>query len=115
KRAVALVKVAREVAAGRVDLAAPGPDWERLARIPEIGSWTLEMTALTGCGRLDQLPAGDLGFIKLVGRLASGGDPKARASEQEVRDLFARFGRWRGLAGAYALRAAGVSKSPVLR
>ena len=30
------------------------------------------MLALTGQGRLDQLPAGDLGYFKLVGRLAGG-------------------------------------------
>ena len=48
----------------------------------------------------------------LVGRLLSAGDPWARASEQQVRDFFARFGRWQGLAAGYALRAAG-SVSPL--
>ena len=116
-RAIALVKVAREVAAGRieVDNLDPGVQeagWRRLRAIPGIGSWTVEILALTGQGRLDQIPAGDLGLIKLVGRLLSGGDPWARAEEQQVRDFFARFGRWQGLAASYALRAAG-SISPL--
>ena len=37
------------------------------------------MLALHGQGRHDQVPAGDLGLLKLVGRPLSGGDPRARA------------------------------------
>ncbi len=117
-RSVALVKVAREAAAGRVGLDSADPavqesGWRRLRTIPGIGSWTVEILALTGQGRLDQIPAGDLGLIKLVGRLLSGGDPWARADEQQVRDFFARFGRWQGLAASYALRVGGQIKSPI--
>jgi 3-methyladenine DNA glycosylase/8-oxoguanine DNA glycosylase len=119
KRAVALSRVSRAVALGRVDLESLDPavqeaGWRRLASIPNIGSWTIEMTALTGQGRIDQVPAGDLGFLKLAGRLASGGDPHARGTESEVRALFARFGEWKGLAGAYALRSGGMLKRPLL-
>lgn len=111
-RSVALIKVAREVAAGRVQLDSTDPEtqeagWRRLRKIPGIGSWTVEILALTGQGRLDQIPAGDLGLIKFVGRMLSGGDPYARADEQQVRDFFARFGRWQGLAASYALRVSG--------
>jgi 3-methyladenine DNA glycosylase/8-oxoguanine DNA glycosylase len=119
-RAVALVKVAREVAAGRVDLshaadtATQEQGWRRLRKIPGIGAWTVEMLAVVGQGRLDQIPAGDLGFIKLVGRLLSGGDPYARASEEQVRQFFARFGEWRALAGVYAYASGGgAGKVPV--
>jgi 3-methyladenine DNA glycosylase/8-oxoguanine DNA glycosylase len=118
-RALALIRVARAVAAGRVDLGSDDPSvqeagWRRLLAIPGIGPWTIEMMALSAQRRLDQLPAGDLGLIKLVGRLRSGGDPRARASEQEVRDFFARFGRWQGLAASYALRAGGVPVNAVV-
>ncbi|MCW2953432.1 MAG: 3-methyladenine glycosylase/8-oxoguanine glycosylase-like protein [Conexibacter sp.] len=107
RRAIALVRVAREVARGRVDLydADHEAGWRRLRAIPEIGSWTLETLALLGQGRYDQLPAGDLAYRKLVGRLLTG-DPRARVEEDEVRGYFARFAPWSGLAGAYALRAA---------
>jgi 3-methyladenine DNA glycosylase/8-oxoguanine DNA glycosylase len=117
-RALALVKVAREVARGRVDLDSRDPStqadgWRRLRGISGIGSWTVEVLALVGQGRLDQIPAGDLGLIKLVGRLLSGGDPYARATEQQVRDHFARFGRWQGLAASYALRSSGVGVNAI--
>jgi 3-methyladenine DNA glycosylase/8-oxoguanine DNA glycosylase len=112
-RATTLVRAAREVASGRAQL--DGPDvergWERLRRIKGIGSWTLQMLALTGQGRLDQLPAADLAYLKLVGRMRSGGDPRARATEDEVMDLFAPYGPWAGLAGLHALRAGGVGAS----
>ena len=106
-RAVALVRVAREVALGRVDLYGSDHEagWRRLRAIRGIGSWTLQMLALTGQGRLDQLPAGDLNYLKFVGRLRSGGDPWARATEDEVMELFAPYAPWAGLAGLHALRS----------
>jgi len=129
KRALALRRAAREVAAGRVALAAPAqavaappgdsppavappadappvdaPDFARLLAIPEIGTWTVEMLALHGLGRLDVVPAGDLGFLKLVGRLTTG-RPKAIADEAEVRGFFAPYAPYAGLAGAYLIRA----------
>jgi 3-methyladenine DNA glycosylase/8-oxoguanine DNA glycosylase len=104
-RAIALVRVAREVARGRVDLQSGEHErgWRRLRAIPGIGSWTVEMLALHGQGRHDQVPAGDVGLLKLVGRLLSGGDPYARAQEHEVREFFAPYGEWAGLAAAHLI------------
>jgi 3-methyladenine DNA glycosylase/8-oxoguanine DNA glycosylase len=104
-RAIVLVRVAREVARGRLDLHSADHErgWQRLRRIPGIGPWTVEMLALRGQGRHDQLPAGDLGLLKLAGRLLSGGDPYARADEQQVREMFAPYGEWAGLAAAHML------------
>jgi DNA-3-methyladenine glycosylase II len=118
KRALALRKAAREVAAGRVALArgagaagappreagAAGAGFARLLAIPEIGMWTVEMVALHGLGRLDVVPAGDLGYLKLVGRLTTG-RPKAIADEAEVRGFFAPYAPWAGLAASYLIRA----------
>ena len=73
--------------------------------MPEIGRWTVEMLAAHGQGRYDVLPAGDLGYLKLVGRITTG-HPKARATEEEVRGFFAPYGEWKGLAGMYTLAAA---------
>jgi 3-methyladenine DNA glycosylase/8-oxoguanine DNA glycosylase len=119
RRAIALARVARQVAMGRIDLENPDPaaqerSWQKLMAIPDIGSWTVEMVALTGQQRVDQAPAGDLGFLKLAGALASGGDPRARGSEEDVRRLFARFGEWKGLASAYALRSSGTTRAAIL-
>jgi 3-methyladenine DNA glycosylase/8-oxoguanine DNA glycosylase len=110
-RSLALRRAAHEVAQGRVDLYAADHErgWRRLRAIRGVGSWTLQMLGLTGQGRLDQLPAGDLAYLKLVGRMRSGGDPWARATEEEVMDLFAPYHPWAGLAGLHALRSAGVA------
>jgi 3-methyladenine DNA glycosylase/8-oxoguanine DNA glycosylase len=107
-RALTIVRAAREVASGRVDLEDPDhePGWRRLRRIAGIGSWTLQTLAISGQGRLDQLPAGDLAYLKLVGRLR-GGDPRARATEDEVAEFFAPYAPWAGLAGLHALHGAG--------
>lgn len=109
-RAVTLMAAAREVARGRVDLdgAAHEPGWQRLARLRGIGPWTIQKLALYGQGRLDQLPVGDLAYIKFVGR-ALYGHPFARATEAEVQEYFAPYAPWCGLAGIYALKAAGVT------
>ena len=117
KRAIALRRVAAEVASGRADLeaamgAAPGSGAaeaaaRRLLRITDIGPWTVEILALHGFGRHDVIAAGDLGFIKLVGRITTG-HPKARAEIAEVREFMAPYGEWKGLAGEY-LRYAGAS------
>ncbi|MGO9488164.1 MAG: DNA-3-methyladenine glycosylase family protein [Solirubrobacteraceae bacterium] len=104
-RAMTMVRAAREVARGRIDLHDPRHEhgWRRLRAIPGIGSWTVEMMALRGQGRHDQLPAGDLGLLKLVGRALSGGDPKAVAEEHQVRDFFAPYGEWAGLAATHTI------------
>jgi 3-methyladenine DNA glycosylase/8-oxoguanine DNA glycosylase len=105
-RALALSAVAREVASGRVDLHDTDHErgWRRLQQIRGIGPWTIQMLGLTGQGRLDQLPAGDLAYLKLVGRMKSG-DPRARATVEEVEELFAPFAPYAGIAGLYALRS----------
>jgi 3-methyladenine DNA glycosylase/8-oxoguanine DNA glycosylase len=110
KRAVAMIKVAREIDRGRVDLTEHEAAWRRLLSIPNIGSWTIDCLAFHGQGRDDMLPAGDLAYVKLVGRLAGLG---RRATEQEVREFFAPFAEYAGLAGTYMLRAA--SDRPYLR
>jgi len=118
-RAAALRRVAREVASGRVDLDSDDPaeqerGWRRLRSIRGIGSWTVQMLAFRGQGRLDQLPAGDLSYLKLVGRLmhdAPPGAPAPRASEQEVVALFEPYAPWAGLAGLHALVSQGVGLS----
>lgn len=101
-RAMTLRRAAIEVASGRVDLRDSDHEkgWARLRAIPGIGPWTLEMLALFGQGRYDQIPAGDLSYIKVVGRLLTG-NPRARADEAEVRGVMEPYGEWKGLAGDY--------------
>ena len=101
-RARALIRASREVAAGRIDLTEHEPAWRRLLAIREIGPWTVESLALHGQGRDDQLPAGDLAYVKLVGRLAGLG---RRATVDEVRDFFEPYAPYSALAGLYMLHA----------
>lgn len=101
KRALAMVEAAREVASGRVDLDEHEQAWERLLRIRNVGPWTIEKLAFHGQGRDDMLPAGDLAYVKLVGRMLRLG---RRATVEEVRDFFAPYAPFQGLAGLYLLR-----------
>ena len=98
-RALAMVRCAREVAAGRADLTSAACE-QRLRAIPEIGPWTLQCLGLNGRGEHDSLPAGDLAYVKLVGRLGGLG---RRATVPEIEEYFAPYAPWRGLAGTFAI------------
>ncbi len=112
RRAMALRRCAEAVARGRIDVA--DHDVRRLLAIRDIGPWTVEMLALHGHGRYDVVPAGDLFFLKIVGRLTTG-HPKARADEAEVRGFLAPYGEWKGLAGEYLRAAAASGLTPAPR
>ena len=99
-----MIRCGREVAAGRIDLSEHEPAWERLLRIREIGPWTIEKLALHGQGRDDMLPAGDLAYIKYVGRIAGLG---RRATVEEVREWFEPYAPYGALAGIYLLVGGG--------
>ena len=86
-------------------------DERRLLAIRDIGTWTVEMVALHGLGRLDVIPAGDLGYLKLIGRLTTG-NPRAVADEAEVRGFFAAYAPWAGLAGTYLVLSARTLPAP---
>jgi 3-methyladenine DNA glycosylase/8-oxoguanine DNA glycosylase len=98
-RAAALRRVAKTVAGGRCDLDSPAGD-RRLLAMPQIGPWTVQCLGLFGRGEMDSLPAGDLGYIKLVGRLAGLG---RRASVAEVEEFYAPYEPYRGLVGSLTL------------
>jgi DNA-3-methyladenine glycosylase II len=97
KRALALRAVAGDIAAGRCDPAEAEAD-RRLLATREIGPWTVQCLGLYGRGDDDSLPAGDLIYLKLVGRLARLG---RRATIEEVEEFFAPYEPFRGLAGSW--------------
>ncbi|HET7417406.1 MAG TPA: hypothetical protein VFJ61_07280 [Solirubrobacterales bacterium] len=113
KRAVALRRLARDVAAGRCRIDSPEADG-RLLAMPQIGPWTVQCLGLFGRNEVDSLPAGDLGYIKLVGRLAGLG---RRATVPEVEEFYAPYEPYRGLVGALTLSGLyrTVSQGPPLR
>ncbi len=96
-RAAALRRVA--ALARRCDLGSAAAD-RRLLATPQIGPWTVQCLGLFGRGEMDSLPAGDLAYIKLVGRLARLG---RRASVAEVEEFYAPYEPYRGLVGALTL------------
>jgi 3-methyladenine DNA glycosylase/8-oxoguanine DNA glycosylase len=112
-RSMALRKLARDVASGRCDVASPDGD-ARLLATPQIGPWTVQCLALFGRGEMDSLPAGDLGYIKLVGHLAGLG---RRATVPEVEEFYAPYEPYRGLVGSLTLAGLHrvVSSGPRLR
>lgn len=99
KRAIALRRLAREVIAGRCRIDGAEGD-RRLLAIPNVGPWTVQCLGLFGRNQLDSLPAGDLGYIKLVGRLRGEG---RRATVPQVEEFYARYEPYRGLVGALTL------------
>ena len=66
--------------------------------VREIGPWTVQCLGLFGRGDPDSLPAGDLIYLKLVGRLARLG---RRATVEEVEEFYAPYAPFRGLAAAW--------------
>ncbi len=112
-RSVALRKLATAVARGHCDIASPSSD-ARFLRIPEVGPWTIQCLALFGRGEADSLPAGDLGYVKLVGHLANLG---RRATVAEVEEFYAPYAPYRGLVGSLTLSGLHrvVSEGPKLR
>jgi 3-methyladenine DNA glycosylase/8-oxoguanine DNA glycosylase len=97
KRALALRRIAGDIDAGRCDPAEPTAD-RRLLSVREIGPWTVQCLGLFGRGDPDSLPAGDLMYLKLVGRLARLG---RRATVEEVEEFYAPYAPFRGLAAAW--------------
>lgn len=112
-RAEALRRVAHEVARGRCRIEDPAAD-RRLLSISQIGPWTVQCLGLYGRGEMDSLPAGDLGYIKLVGHLAGLG---RRATVPEVEEFYAPYEPYRGLVGSLTLAGLHrvVSEGPRLR
>lgn len=111
KRAVALIRVAREVEAGRLDLDRRAAV-RRLLTISEIGPWTVQVLGQKGRGDPDSLPAGDLAYLKLVPRLIG---MDRRATVEEVEEFYAPYEPYRGWAGLFTLVAHGSNAGPPLK
>jgi len=75
-----LVALARAIAAGEIDLGA-GADWDlartRLAAVPGLGPWTVEVIAMRGLGDPDAFPATDLGVRQAAAALGLPASPAA--------------------------------------
>lgn len=69
-----------------------------LQRLPGVGRWTAEIALMWALGRLDILPAADLGLQVAIQRRT--GSPE-RPSESQLRRLGERWQPWRSYAAFY--------------
>lgn len=92
-----VLALARALAEGSVSVDA-GADWagarERLAAVPGVGPWTVEMIAMRALGDPDAFPVKDLGVVKGAGRLGLGAGRALEARSQSWRP-------WRSYAVQY--------------
>ena len=73
-----------------------------LNKIRGVGVWTAELALLRGLGRLDAIPADDVGLQRTISHFyLDGGD----ISSEEVREIASTWGKWKGLAGYYLIVA----------
>jgi 3-methyladenine DNA glycosylase/8-oxoguanine DNA glycosylase len=70
----------------------------RLARERGLGPWSAGVVALLGLGRMDVGLVGDLGLIRIAGRLAG-----RAAGPADTAALLAPYGEWAGLASLHLL------------
>ncbi|MEE9276160.1 MAG: hypothetical protein V3V62_12710 [bacterium] len=107
RKAEYVTGLAREAAAGGLDAEALRalPIEEAvglLTRIRGIGRWTAEQALFRALGRVEAVPAGDLGLQKVVARYCFG---EKRVEEKRVRERARRWEPWGALAGAYLFAA----------
>lgn len=93
-----LTALASAIASGEVDLG-PGADWQvardRLAVVPGLGPWSIEMIAMRGLGDPDALAATDLGVRRAAKELGLPSSPAALTRRA------ASWRPWRGYAAQY--------------
>lgn len=96
-----LAALRERLLAGDLDLS-PGGDWERarrrLAALPGVGPWTVEMVAMRALGDPDAFPARDLGVRRAWAAL---GGPLGRPDRQALLDRAEAWRPWRAYAVQY--------------
>ncbi len=105
RKAEYLIELAGDIEAGRVEMASweEMPDGELLKLLRGyrgVGEWTAEYILVRGLGRMDVIPASDLGVRRVVGHYLADGK---ESSPEEVRKLLERWAPWRGLTAFYLL------------
>jgi len=105
KKAEYLVDLAGRFARGEVDPEAwkDLPDEELVRLLTSfrgVGEWTAEYVLARGMGRMDVVPAEDLGVRRVVGKYLGNG---RLLSAQEVREVLKPWSPWRGLLCFYLL------------
>src|SRR6478735_4838600 len=105
-RASALVRLCRSFDLERLRECSTDAAAARLVRESRIGPWSVGVVCLEGLGRYDRGLVGDLGLIKLLGRMRG-----RRVEGWETTELLEPYGEWAGLASVYML--AGLSQGTI--
>jgi 3-methyladenine DNA glycosylase/8-oxoguanine DNA glycosylase len=98
-----IAALAGEIVSGRLDLAAlkamsDAEVRDVLAHQRGLGDWSIDYVLARGLGRLDCLPAADVGLRRVVGQYLAGG---SRLSAEELQRFLAPFVPFRTLAAYY--------------
>jgi DNA-3-methyladenine glycosylase II len=75
---------------------------KELCNIRGIGIWTAELTILRGMNKLEAFPADDLGLRRDIAHYYCN---DRKISGADARSIAEGWGRWKGLAGFYAIMA----------
>jgi DNA-3-methyladenine glycosylase II len=75
---------------------------EELDSVRGIGTWTAEMTCVRGMGKLDAIPADDLGLRRTISHYYCN---DRKITSQEARRISNNWGKWKGLASYYLIVA----------
>jgi DNA-3-methyladenine glycosylase II len=105
RKAEYLLELARKMESGEMgEQRWEGMTDEELIRLLRahrgMGEWTAEYIMVRGLGRMDVVPASDLGVRRVVGKYLAGGED---LSAGEVRSLLEPWSPWRGLVCFYLL------------
>jgi DNA-3-methyladenine glycosylase II len=105
RKSESLIELAVRMTSGEIDTASweDMPDDELIELLRSfrgVGQWTAEYILVRGIGRIDVVPASDLGVRRVVGHYLGGG---RELSEQDVRGILEPWTPWRGLTVFYLL------------
>jgi DNA-3-methyladenine glycosylase II len=75
---------------------------EEMDQIHGVGVWTSEMTIIRGMGRLEVIPADDLGLKKIISHFYF---RDRKILSKDARQIAENWGEWKGLAAFYLIMA----------
>ena len=75
---------------------------QEIIKIRGIGVWTAELGLLRGLGRLDAIPADDIGLQRVISHFYRDNE---KISSEELRKIASSWGKWKGLASYYLIVA----------
>jgi DNA-3-methyladenine glycosylase II len=75
---------------------------KELDKIRGIGVWTAELTLVRGMGKLEAIPADDIGVRRVISHYYF---HDRRISSDETRQVASKWGEWKGLASFYLIMA----------